>query len=303
MNVFGGIDAGGTTLKCGVFDEEGTCLDEVRIPVTAPEETVRLSARFFQDVNASGHTLQTLGVASFGPIGIDPDAADYGVIRTTSKAGWSGVPLKQIFDQLLDQDTVINTDVNGALLAERMLGAAQNTSSAAYITVGTGIGAGIWASGGFLGFPSHPEFGHVAIARQPEDSDFESVCPFHSDCLEGHASARAFESRFGDATALAPDHPGWELEANYLAQACRSLYLTVRPDRIILGGGLMQAQGLIGRIRSSFSEQLSGYADTTADIARNQIVAAGLGDQSGMVGGMLIGKNKQTFLARCSLTI
>lgn len=292
MDVFGGIDAGGTSFKCGVFDGEGVCLKSARIPVTTPDETVRLSAQFFLDMQASGHQLKTLGVASFGPVGIDPDAPDYGVIGKTSKLDWTGYPLRERLSDLMGMSIPFNTDVNGALLAERTLGAARGTASAAYITVGTGIGAGIWANGGFLGFPGHPEFGHVAIARHADDADFKSVCPFHSDCLEGHASARAFERRFGDATALAPDHPGWELEAFYLAEACRSLYLTARPERIILGGGLMQAEGLVSRVQASFTKQLTGYGGAGADLALNLISPAALGDMAGMVGGMLIGNTE-----------
>ncbi|MCH2456946.1 MAG: ROK family protein, partial [Henriciella sp.] len=183
----GGIDAGGTTFKCGLADASGALVASHRVPVTTPEETLAATADWFTAHIEPG-TLTTFGIASFGPIDVDPRSASYGTITGSAKPGWSGTNLHAHFANTLGLPVTVDTDVNGALLAEMKQGAAKGCASTAYVTVGTGIGAGLFANGGFLGRPSHPEFGHIALRRHPGDENFESVCPFQDDCLEGLAS-------------------------------------------------------------------------------------------------------------------
>lgn len=177
-------------------------------------------------------------------------------------------PLKSVFEERLQIPVAIDTDVNAALFGETVSGAAKGLRTAAYITVGTGIGAGIRVDGNILSDPAHPEFGHIAVRRHPLDADFEGVCPYHIDCLEGLASATAFEARYGCAKNVPTDHTGWQIEANYLAQACLSLVYTMRVEKIILGGGLMQATQLISLVRRQFAELNADYLSISeADIS------------------------------------
>ena len=291
---WGGVDAGGTTFKCGLFDERWRLVESKRIPVTHPEKTIEACCDFFRKKTAQKKgELISLGIASFGPINLDKSSSSYGSLLITPKPGWSGQPIKRHFESRLKVEVEIDTDVNGALLGEQTFGAARDCNSSAYITVGTGIGAGIYANGGLIGRPSHPEFGHISVRRPKEDEHFVSECPFHTDCLEGLASARAFEWRFGPARKLPENHKGWMLEADYLAQACRSLYLSFRPDRISLGGGLMQAKGLLEKVRLELIRQMDGYADVTEDLVRQIVTRPGLGDQAGLTGAALIGAEKR----------
>ncbi|WP_084421328.1 ROK family protein [Henriciella litoralis] len=280
----GGIDAGGTTFKCGVADASGTIIARRRIPVTSPDVTIAACSDFF-----GPYALESLGIASFGPIDVDRQSPDYGMIQSTPKAGWSGVNLREAFHASLGLMPVIETDVNGALLAEMHRGAAKGLTSAAYVTVGTGIGAGFWGNGGFLGQPHHPEFGHIGVPRHPADADFKSVCLFHADCLEGLASATAMRMRAGAPETLAESDPAWDIEAYYLAAACRAIFLNLRPQRIILGGGLMLAAHLPDKIHSAFDVQMGGYLGQTRATARQLIVTPGLGDDAGLVGAILLG--------------
>ncbi|MAK60199.1 MAG: ROK family protein [Ponticaulis sp.] len=290
---YGGVDAGGTTFKCGVFDDRWRLVESKRVPVTHPEKTIAACIEFFRKIVARKKgTLLSLGIASFGPLNLDKSSASYGSLQITPKPGWSGQPMKRLFESQLKVDVEIDTDVNGALLGEQTFGAARDCNSSAYITVGTGIGAGVFANGGLIGRPSHPEFGHIAVRRRTEDENFVSECPFHSDCLEGLASARAFERRYGVARKLSDSHPGWQLEADYLAQACRSLYLSFRPDRIILGGGLMQAKGLLEKVRQELNIQMDGYAGVSEDLVRELVTLPGLGDQAGVTGAALLGAER-----------
>ncbi|WP_300381407.1 ROK family protein [Henriciella sp.] len=281
----GGIDAGGTSFKCGVADAAGRLVATRRVPVSLPEETLEGCTAFFREQGP----LQSLGIASFGPVDIDPASPGYGTILKTPKPGWTGTNLRTAFGEQLGLSVHLDTDVNGALRSEMSLGAGKGAASAAYVTIGTGIGAGLFAGGEIVARPLHPEFGHVPVRRHPDDVSFRSNCPFHEDCLEGLASAAAVALRHGDPAMLAEDHPGWEVEADYLAQACRILSLTARLERIILGGGLIQAGHLVTRVRDAYARQMGGYLDETpADVTR-LIVPAGLGQDAGLLGAILLG--------------
>ena len=284
----GGIDAGGTTFKCGLADRTGALIETRRIPVSTPDETISVCLDWVMAAAANA-TLKSFGIASFGPIDVDPQSESYGTITGSAKPDWSGTNLRARFSETLGLPVTVDTDVNGALLAEMRKGAAQGCASAAYVTVGTGIGAGLYANGGFLGRPSHPEFGHIALRRHRDDDTFESVCPFHPDCLEGLASARAIRARAGDPEALAPDHPVWDIAADYLAQAARALTLTFRPERIIFGGGLLLAPHLIARIRAAFDKQMGGYLEHAP--SSRLIATPGLGDDAGLIGAILLGQS------------
>ena len=285
-SLHGGIDAGGTSFKCGVADESGHLVDTRRVPVTTPDETLKRCAAFF----CAQGPLESFGIASFGPVDVDPDSPGYGTILESPKAGWAGINLRAHFEEALGVAVRLDTDVNGALLAEIQRGAAKDAASAAYVTIGTGIGAGVFANDALVGKPRHPEFGHIPVRRAPGDEATRSVCPFHSDCLEGLASASAMTARYGDPAQLPEDHPGWDAQADYLAQACRVLSLAFRLERIVLGGGLMQAGHLLARVRAAYTAQMAGYADASKEAADALIVCAGLGDDAGLHGAILLGR-------------
>lgn len=289
--IIAGIDAGGTTFKCAVANLNGEILECARIVTTSPEETISDCIDFFRSQEANYDCeLDTLGIGSFGPLDIEPTSESFGTILDTPKEGWSRTPLKQAFEIGLGTSVKINTDVNAALLAEMRSGSAVNTSSAAYVTIGTGIGAGIYANGNFLGSPTHPEFGHIFVKRHRDDEAFRGVCSFHGECLEGLASAAAFEARYGAPSLLPTDHPGWRIEAFYLAQACIVLNTTIRPEKIILGGGLMQATNLIDHIRAQFRLLNADYLPISPEQVSELIVPPKHGLQAGLKGALELAK-------------
>lgn len=288
--IFAGIDAGGTTFKCGLADCDGRLLAQHRVPTKNPQETLQACADFFTDqARAQNGALRSLGIASFGPIDVDPLSADYGTLLNTPKPGWRGTNLKAAFEARMDVPVSIDTDVNGALLAEMESGAGIGCRSAAYVTVGTGIGAGIFANGNLIGKPAHPEFGHIRVARHPSD-DFTGACSFHGDCLEGMASAKAFSARYGDPETLPADHPGWQILAFYLAQACWSLSLSFRPERILLGGGIMLAPHLINSVRHAYLKLSGGYLGDTYEQVEALIARPSHGDDAGLLGGLYLAR-------------
>lgn len=290
--LIGGIDAGGTTFKCGLAEPSGHVLASTRVPVTSPEETIGISLGFFREaLQQRGGKLACLGIASFGPVVVDAGSQDYGTLLATPKPGWSGTRLTQRFFAGLGAPVVLDTDVNGALTAEMEIGAAKGVNCAAYVTIGTGIGGAIHGPGGFLARPAHPEFGHIRVERHPDDLAFEGTCRFHGTCLEGLASAGAMARRYGDPSLLPRDHPAWDIEAFYLAQACLSLTLTARPDRILLGGGIMLADGLMPKVRAAFMRLMNGYLDMSEADVEALIQRPALGDDAGMIGAITLARH------------
>lgn len=285
------IDAGGTTFKCALIQGGKSVLANLRVPTTRPAETLQACAEFFQAEAANGLKPNTIGIASFGPLDVDSASADYGSILEGPKSAWAGTNLRTYFENALSLPVAVDTDVNGALLAERAYGAAKGSQSAAYVTIGTGIGAGVFANGDLVGKPAHPEFGHIYLKRHPADTDFKGVCATHGDCLEGLASATAFMKRYGDPKVLPLDHIGWEVEAFYLAQACQVLSLSLRPNKIILGGGLMLAPNLISKVRDEYARLINGYLRQSAAEIEDLIVTPALGDDAGIFGGYVLGEN------------
>ena len=283
----GAIDAGGTTFKCGLRNEHGEWLARKRVPTTTPEATIAACTGFF-DSAIGGRPLHALGVGSFGPLDLDPGSATFGSLRSTPKAGWSGFAIRDAFQDALGCQVALDTDVNAALLAEMTSGAAEGAESCAYITVGTGIGAGVAVGGRIIGRPSHPEFGHIPVAPAPGDEGFGGVCSFHGNCLEGMTSVTALRERFGDPVDWSPDHEGWDIAAHYLAQACRVLYLTTCATRVVLGGGLMLSPHILERVRKSFYRQMGGYLGVDVGVADALICLPEHGDDAGLVGAALL---------------
>lgn len=284
-----GIDAGGTSFKLGVADRAGRLLAKAKIPTTGPAETIAEAVTALKAMaTAQGGQLSALGVAAFGPVDVDAGSPRYGTILTTPKPGWSDFPLRRALAEGLGCAVSVDTDVNGALAAEMASGAATDARSAAYITVGTGIGAGIFAGGGFVGRPSHPEFGHIPIRRHPLDTGFAGVCPFHGDCLEGMASGTALTARHADPASLGETAPVWTAIADYLGQACLVLRLTFGIERIVFGGGVMMAPGLLSKVRTAYGAAMNGYLPDPAGGAPSLIQAAAHGEDAGLQGALTL---------------
>lgn len=285
--MLGAIEAGGTKFVCGIGSEDGAVMNRISFPTTTPEETMARVREYFKDKQ-----IEALGVGSFGPIDPIKGSPTYGYITTTPKPHWSQYNMVGNLAAAFDVPIGFDTDVNGAALGEYTWGAAQGLDSCLYITVGTGIGAGAVINGELAHGLSHPEMGHILVKRHPEDH-FVGFCPYHGDCLEGVAAGPAIVKRWGTPGAeLAEDHPAWEMEAYYLAQALMNYILILSPQRIIMGGGVMKQPQLFPLIQKQLVKLLNGYvqhAALTTDIG-SYIVSPGLGDNAGLCGALALAR-------------
>ncbi len=282
---YGCIEAGGTKMVCAVLNGEGDVLERVSIPTERPEKTMQAIVEWFGTKECAA-----FGVAAFGPVDLDPQSATYGHILETTKTEW------RFYDLLAPLRTFgvpigLDTDVNGACIGEATFGVAKGLSDVLYLTVGTGIGAGILVGGKAIHGMLHPEAGHVSIVRRVGDTQ-KSICPFHENCVEGLCSGPALKARYGvPATELFDREDVWELEADYLAQALVQYIVTVSPKKIVLGGGVMHQEQLFPLLRRNVKEKLGGYLRTPELVdMENYIVPSSLADNQGILGCLVLAK-------------
>jgi len=286
-NMFGGIEAGGTKFICGV----GTGPDDIRIqqfPTSTPAVTLQGVIRFFRECAPK---IERIGIASFGPVDLHVESPTYGFITSTPKEGWKNFDLAGAVRSGLQVPVVFDTDVNAALLAEARWGAARGLTDAVYMTIGTGVGGGAMVRGQVIQGLVHPEMGHLRLPHDWQEDPFSGNCPFHGDCLEGLASGPAIQARWGAvATTLPPEHPAWALEAKYLAYALNNLAVTLSPQRILLGGGVMHQSQLYALIRGAFGEMVNNYVqheELTQHLDR-YIQPPALGGRAGVLGALVL---------------
>lgn len=285
--MIGGIEAGGTKFVCAAADHKLEIVERITIPTTTPAETLSEVFAFFDRF-----PLASLGVGSFGPIGVQKKQANYGHILATPKPGWTNFDFLGALKQRYDIPIAWTTDVNAAAFGELKRGAACGNQSCIYLTVGTGIGGGVVVNQQVFEGMSHPEMGHIFVKRHPDDK-YEGTCPYHQDCLEGLASGPSLEARTGiRGENLPADHPVWELQAYYLAQALVAYTLILQPEKIILGGGVMKQPHLLPKIQQQFLELMNGYV--TLGKVEEYIVKWGMPDESGLIGSLLLAKQQLT---------
>jgi len=288
MVLYGGIEAGGTKFVCAVAEGPDDVRARIQFPTTTPSATIARAIDFFAH---QPEPIVAIGIGSFGPLDPDPSSPTFGHITSTPKPGWKDVDLVGPIQSALHVPVGFDTDVNAAALGEHRWGAAQDVDTFVYITVGTGVGGGGVVAGGLLHGLVHPEMGHFRIPRDHQRDPFEGICPFHGDCLEGLASGRAIEARWGRrGEDLPDDHPAWPLEAHYLALGLMVIICTLSPQRIILGGGVMDRSFLLPMIRSHVRDLLNGYVQAPAiiDHIQTYIVPPGLGGQAGVLGAIAL---------------
>lgn len=284
--LIGGIEAGGTKMVCAIGDEHGKLIDRESFPTRQPEETFADIISYFKEWD-----IKALGIGCFGPVDLNKNSQTYGYITSTPKPGWANCDIVGTLKKALGVPVGFDTDVNGAILGEVTWGAAKGVDSAIYITIGTGVGAGVFVNGRLLHGLVHPEAGHILLEKHPKDN-YKGRCPYHSNCMEGLASGPAIEERWGKkAFELADKKEVWELEAFYIASAVTNYILTYSPQKIILWGGVMHQEQLFDMVRTQVKKMLNGYVDSPMilDKIEEYIVKPQLGEDPGILGAIKLG--------------
>jgi fructokinase len=295
LPVLAGVELGGTKCICILGTGPADIRAQIELPTRTPESTLHAIDGVLDDWRARSLDFSAIGLAAFGPLNLRADSPRFGWLARTVKPAWSDTELAGHFARRYRVPIGIDTDVNAAARAEGRWGGAQDLTDFVYVTVGTGIGAGVIINGRPVAGANHTEVGHIRIARLPGD-EFAGVCPFHGDCLEGLAAGPAIAARAQrDPASLAPDDPTWGYVAHALAQLCQTLVLTSGPRRIFLGGGVMVRQPqLFAMIRERLQRSLNGYVandEVGRDIDRF-IVPSVLGAAVGPLGALAVAAAK-----------
>lgn len=283
MTRFAGIELGGTKCVCTLAASAEAVLDRRVVPTTTPAETLGAIEAILSGWWAEA-PFAALGIASFGPVDLDPASLTWGHITSTPKPGWQMIDVAPRLASPFGIPAAFDTDVNGAAMAERAWGAGRGMDDFAYITVGTGVGVGLIVNGRPTRGFQHCELGHVRIPRLPGD-DWEGACPYHGPCVEGLVAGGSIKKRLGldDASGLPADHPVWDNVAHALAQLCHVIVCASAPRRIVIGGGVVSGQPhLLSRIEPLLRESISGYMTIPSETA--YVTAPGLGDDAGPLG-------------------
>lgn len=284
--LFAAIETGGTKIVSRVSDAEGRLVGETRLPTTTPAAVFAELGEAIAGL-VGDNDLAAIGIASFGPVRIDPTAADYGAMLATPKPGWSGFNLVAAL-QRFAVPIVIDTDVNAAALAEQAKGAGVGARAVAYVTVGTGIGGGLALDGATLKGALHPEIGHLPVRRLSGD-DIASRCPFHASCVEGLAAGPAVGARLAAGERLADRPDVAAIITDYLGQLCASLVMAWSPDRIVLGGGVLTGSGLAPVIAERMLAEIGDYG--VADVVRQPgFLAHAALEHAGLEGALILAR-------------
>lgn len=276
----GALEAGGTKMVCAVGNEHGQVWERISIPTVSPEETMPQMIAFFKE-----HDIEALGVGCFGPINPVKGTATYGYITSTPKLAWQNYNIVGAFEEALGCPVGFDTDVNASMLGEATFGLAKGLDTCIYVTIGTGVGVGVYANGGLLHGMMHPEAGHLLLQRHPSDT-YEGKCPFHGNCLEGLASGPAIEERWGRQGGGTDKAAGGVGTGGILyCPSLRKLYFCLCAEKNYSGGGVMHQEQLFPMIRQQYEKLMAGYMVTPElENLNRYIVPCSLNDNQGVMG-------------------
>jgi glucokinase len=306
--MIGAIDIGGTKIAVGVVDDAGRVLSHTQCPTDAKggyrEARARIENMLRSMVAAAGVQLTGIGIGSTGPV--DPFTGQFGAVNFFP--AWCGENPVADLARTFNMRVAMENDADAAALAEAGWGAGRNKKRLIYVTVGTGIGAGIILDGqlyrGVDG--SHPELGHHVIDPSGPLCD----CGFHG-CWESLAAGPAMVSWMtGKMPENAPHRAGLtarricELaqqgdqlavqavnrEAHYLGLGLANLVTMFAPDAIVLGGSVMKSAVLfLEEIRRTIARccQFVPYDKT-------ELALASLGEDANLIGAARVWHHRFT---------
>lgn len=285
--LYGGVETGGTWCVCALGRGPDQLVAEEQFPTSDPETTLAQIVEFFRRNTGA----VAIGVGAFGPVDLDSRSATWGYVTTTPKPGWRYVSVARVIGEQLAVPVTFETDVTAAAIGEHRWGAGRGVGALCYLTVGTGIGGGLLLEGRPWHGLVHPEVGHIRIPHDRTRDPFEGSCPVHGDCWEGLASGPSITARWQQAPDELPDqHPAWTLEADYLALGILSIVLIASPQRVIVGGGVLDHPRLLTSVGARLRDLSAGYLDTPLlgnDIDR-YLVRPRLGDRAGVLGAIAL---------------
>ena len=261
------IELGGTTSAIAFANELGSFLWKKKgLPTAFPirgEDSIKLICNAIKETKTK---FDAIGIASFGPLNISK-----GTIGNTPKPNWKHFPLIIEIRKNLETDVpiILETDVNAPAYSEYLALNEKGikAKAVAYLTVGTGVGLGVFVDGHPVHGALHPEFGHI-IVDQYKNDHFPGICPFHGNCLEGLISAGALSKRLNikpeELKDVPNEHPVWDLFSYYIAKTATTSAYSYAIDYFVVGGGIMTGDNrgfLYEKANAYCKDFINGYLD------------------------------------------
>ncbi len=303
MQVCFGVDVGGTTVKIGLFKEDGTLLEKWEIPTRTEHQGEMIIPDIVQALNEK---LSEKGIshADVTGVGIDiPAPVDKdGVVQQTANLGWGYKNVKQEMEEASGFKVKVANDADTAAVGEMWQGAGKGVSDLIMITLGTGVGAGIIVDGHSLTGKGGAagEIGHFCVNYQ----ETEKCGCGNRGCLEQYASAtgitRMAKLRLEKENTPSTLRQGevdsktvWDAVkagdilakevaedfGRYLGHALANLAVVTDPEIIVIGGGVSKAGPIILDYIEKYYKERAFFANRDV-----RFMLAELGNDAGIIG-------------------
>jgi len=319
MKYYLGIDLGGTNIAVGVVDENYKIVSKESIPTNAGrsvekivEDIFLLSKRVAEKANIAFDSFSSWGIGM--PSYVNPKTH---LLVHANNLGWINLPIYDYLRKHTSLPLYIENDANCAALGEALAGAAHDFDNVIMITLGTGVGGGIilnkriFSGCDLMG----AELGHTKLIY-----DGETCTCGQKGCLESYCSATALIRQAKDGMRQHVDSRMWnmcdrnleKIDGKMVFDASRhgdplakklveqyieylscglSTFVTIfRPERIILGGGLIGADDLLFE---PLNKRLYDNTFAASEIGVPKIVKAQLGNDAGIIGAALLEKHSE----------
>ncbi len=313
-----GIDLGGMSAKGALFtlDGELLCTDKAKTNKNDGfEGTMLVLARLARELAKIGNidfsSVLAIGVGAPGVVD-----SNQGMVLRWSNYAWQNAPLAKELSLLTGKKVYVLNDANAAALGEATFGATAKYQSSILLTLGTGVGGGIVFDGKLIeGYKSAgAELGHITIRK----GGIPCACG-RRGCYEKYASATALISQTKHAMVDNPQSELWDLVegkleqvdgrtvfiaarngdetakkvieeyVGYLSEGIADLVNIMRPETIVLGGGVAnEGETLFEPLRKAVDER----SYIAMDIVPLKIVGAKLGNRAGVYGAYCIAKEQ-----------
>lgn len=309
-----GIDLGGTNISAGIADENGNILVKASTPTMNGrdsedilEDMAGLSRRLMEELNVTEKDIEAIGIGLPGIIDKQKGVSVY-----ANNLNFNNVNIVEEMQKKINLPCYIENDANCAAIGENVCGVAYGSENLIYITIGTGVGAGIIINGKVFdgSFGGGGEAGHMVIVAEGE----ECTCG-RKGCWEAYASASALRREGRIAAAKYPNSKIYDLvDGNiklidaktvfdaadlgdevakdiidryikYVAIGLVNLVNIFQPEAIIIGGGVCaQGDKVITPLKEILSERVYGGE------LKTKICVATLGNDAGIVGAAMLGR-------------